>query len=197
MVLISRIFFFLTFFCCCLETNAQKNFSEGYIILLSGDTVYGKVNDHFRAYNNMPKKIKFIGKEGKEEKYLANKIKGYSKGDVSKYISIADLKDHSPFFAKVLIEGPVTLLTTAVEYSGGINTNDVFSLSNKTIYYFLKHLRKKSTHQVSDLQFKADMSNYFSDYPELQQQIINKELRFADMEIIVTKYNQWYISNNK
>jgi hypothetical protein len=196
--------FLLAFFCFSAKTQAQKNFSEGYIILLSGDTVYGKINDHFSAFNSIPKKIKFIGKDTEEKKYLANKLKGYSKGGIANYVSISDL-DRGPFFARILIEGPLTLLTTRVEYSGGIitnninsrgiNTNNVFNSNSNTVFYFLKHVKKKSTHQVSELQFKADMSEYFSDYSELQQQISNRELRFADLEIIVTKYNQWY--NNK
>ena len=46
------------------------------------------------------------------------------------------------------------------------------------------------------MEFKSDLSDYFSDYSELKQQLLNKELRYADLEIIVNKYNKWYLKNN-
>ena len=91
--------------------NAQKNFSEGYIINLNNDTIHGKIKDSKSTFelNRKAIKIHFIDSSGKEESFLATKLKGYSKAGISNYKSLTDLNE-GPFFAKIIIQGPLTML---------------------------------------------------------------------------------------
>ena len=125
---------------------------------------------------------------GKEKKYKANSIKGYSKSGIVNYLSIRDLNE-GPFFAKILVSGTVSLLASIVQT--GASTG-----KGMDARMFLIHSNKSKTHEVFSMEFKSDLSDYFSDYSELKQQILNKELRYADLEIIVNKYNKWYLKNN-
>jgi hypothetical protein len=174
------IAYFFTFLNLCL---AQKNYSEGYIVTLNDDTIFGKIKDVASTFsmNARPIKISFIDREGKKESYKANNIKGYCKSEILKYITITD-QNEGPFFAKVIIVGPVTLL--AVDGVAAKSSN------YPTIYF----LRNKKTHPVSGFDFANDVSDYFKDYEELKELISNKALRFPDLEIIVIKYNKWYLN---
>ena len=183
--------YFFTLFLIILISDycsGQKNFSEGFIISLNGDTLFGKVNDNCNGLNFKPINIKFIGEDGKEKKYKANSIKGYSKSGIVNYLSIRDLNE-GPFFAKILVSGTVSLLASIVQT--GASTG-----KGMDARMFLIHSNKSKTHEVFSMEFKSDLSDYFSDYSELKQQILNKELRYADLEIIVNKYNKWYLKNN-
>ena len=79
-------------------------------------------------------------------------------------------------------------MTQSPDGQGGFTTghstysNDVFYLSNS---------RTSSARRVVQMDFKYQMSNYFSDYDKLKNMILNKELRYRDLEIIVETYNKW------
>ena len=179
-----KIIHFIPFLILMYNTNcfAQKNYSDGYIISLNDDTIYGKIKNSrtFGSYNSRTRSIRFIDKNGKNEKFLASKIKGYSKSGILNFLTITDL-NRGPFFAQILIKGPLTLLSYTIDNKYG-----------GYMILILKHINKKSTQKVEVLDFKNGMANYISDYPELSQKIINKELRYADIEIIVREYNEWY-----
>jgi len=143
-------------------------------------------------------KVWFKESEGKEKKYRADKIKGYSISGILNYVTIRDL-DEGPFFARIIINDNLMLLASSwncgryylgTNYSGPDNKilNDAIRKSR----FFLLHVNKNSTHKINQLFFKEDMTEYFSDYSDLQRMIMNKELRYADIEIIVKKYNEWF-----
>lgn len=182
-----------------LTTFGQKDFYEGYIIALNDDTVYGKIKDKRPAVsmNQKPIKISFIGSNNIQITFLASQLKGYSKGDIKNYVSIRDLNE-GPFFSRVLVKGPLSLLTTQVE-GVAFYKNQPAMLPQRVndSREFLVHKNKKRTIEISMLEFKKQMAEFFADYYELQQSILNKELRYSDLEIIVSRYNDWYLKNRE
>jgi hypothetical protein len=131
----------------------------------------------------MTKKIEFIDSTGKKTTIFPNEINGYSKADVANYLSI-DINNEKDF-AKIVNDGNITLLTYTQQ------TANTFMGPSQYVTYFLYNRLTHKTQRVIQLNFKESMAEYFSDYPELQKMIINKELRYNDLEIIVEKYNKW------
>jgi len=181
-----------------MHCKAQRNFTKGYIISLNDDTLFGYIQDvnPLSKVNTKPIKICFLGDVGVRKTYKASKIKGYCVADNLHYVAIRDLNE-GPFFAKVLMNGKVTLLAMSVNY-GPYKTVDSYSDPAHKLFdeamrksrFFLRHENKISTHEINTLFFKDDMAEYFSDYPELHDKIISKELKYEDLEIIVGKYNE-------
>lgn len=183
---------FLVFACFSISLQAQKNYTEGYIITLNNDTIRGKVKDRFPfRFKLAAKKISFIDSTGIEKDYLPKDIAGYSKADIANYLSI-DMT-FSKEFARIIVDGYITLVsfksegaTSTMNANGGMTFG---SYSNETFYLYDRIT--KITTEVSSIGFKDAMADYFSDFPKLKEMIINKELRYADLEIIVEKYNRW------
>ncbi len=175
---------------------AQKNFSEGYVITAAGDTTYGKINNK-RSGNDKHNQITFVDKEGNVKTFSAKELRGYSRGDVFNYRTIRDIGAED-FFARVLIEGPVTLLgidekeSFLNHYYGTNSRNSLYRSYDSNSRYFLCHINKEGTEELRSISFKSKMAEYFSDYEELKLLIENKELQKEDIEIIVSKYNKWY-----
>ena len=174
----------------------QKNYSEGYIITLENDTVHGKIRDRFGMRLQIaPSKINFIDSNGNTIKYLPKDIKGYSKAGIVDYLTIQD--DFGKNFARLLVDGEIKLLmikkkgtnmTSTPNGQGGFTTGQ--STYSYDAYY-LFNTRTSIAKKVIQLDFKNQMADYFSDYEKLKNMILNKELRYRDLEIIVETYNKW------
>ena len=174
----------------------QKNYSEGYIITLQNDTIHGKIRDRFGIRLQIaPSKINFIDSKGTIIKYLPKDIKGYSKAGIIDYLTIQD--DFGKNFAKLIVDGDVKLLTikksgtrmaSTPNSTGGFTTTQS-SYSNDV--YYLYNTKTSNTTKVYQLDFKNQMTDYFSDYDKLKNMILNKELRYSDLEVIVETYNKW------
>ncbi|NJO69738.1 MAG: hypothetical protein HC830_11055 [Bacteroidetes bacterium] len=76
--------------------------------------------------------------------------------------------------------------------SGLIHSGDSYI---KEEYYLFNVVNKQLT-RVWESNFKTKMADYFSDYAELRNLILNKELRYNDLEIVVAKYNTWKRDQN-
>ena len=167
---------------------SQKNFSDGYIITVENDTVQGKVRDKF-AFSS--RKVDFIDNQGNKCTYHPKDINGYSKSGIIDYMSIQE--DILREFARIVVDGEIRLLkvqktgtTTTSNTTGGTNYN-----SYSQDLFYLYNTRTKLTTRVLKLDFKNFVSDYFSDNIKLKEMILNKELRFGDLEIIVETYNKW------
>ena len=178
-------------------TIAQKNFSEGFIVTLTKDTITGKVKDYFPGRLQFaPKKIAFIDSTGIEKIYLPKDLSGYSKAEIANYLSI-DF-GYGKNFAQVKIDGYITLLSikskgTSTMFipngTGGTTMATGGYYETETFYLYKK---KEITYlEVTKPGFKDWVANFLSDYPELKEMILKKELRYEDIEIIVEKYNKW------
>ena len=176
---------------------AQKNFSEGYIVTLSKDTIIGKVKDYFPArFQFAPKKIAFIDSTGTEIVYLPKDLSGYSKAGIANYLSV-DF-GNGKNFVRIEIDGFITLLSIksmgsstmfAPNGVGGFNTVSGGSYNTETFFLYKKI--DNSYLEVTKMGFKDWVANFVLDYPKLKEMILNKELRYDDIEIIVEMYNKW------
>lgn len=172
--------------------TAMRDYSYGYIITLQNDTIYGRIKDRFPdrgplAYD----KVVLKDKNGDKTKYYPIDIKGYCKGDEEYYLSIQD--GSMKFFAKVIVDGEVKLLrihkrTTLAYPTGGGNVG--YISDSYTTYYLYKTTTGEAT-KVKQRDFYRVMSEYFNDCEPVSQMILNKELCYKDLEIIVEKYNKW------
>lgn len=174
----------------------QKNYSDGYVITLQNDTLHGKIRDRFLIrFQLAPNIIKYMDNNKIITKYKPKEIKGYSKAGLVNYMTIQD--DFNKNFARILINGEIKLLTIrksgsySNSSSNGIGGTDTSYDSYSKDLYFLYNSLTSQTTKVYQIDFKNQMTNYFSDYEELKILINNKELRYSDLEIIVEKYNQW------
>ncbi len=176
---------------------AQKNFSEGYIVTLGKDTIIGKVKDYFPArFQIAPKKIAFIDSAGAEIVYLPKDLSGYSKAGIANYLSV-DF-GYGKNFVRIEIDGFITLLSIKSKGSstmftpygaGGFNTVSGGSYNTETFFLYKKI--DNSYLEVTKMGFKDWVANFVLDYPKLKEMILNKELRYDDIEIIVEMYNKW------
>lgn len=191
-----KLGFTFLFFSIFTISFGQKNYSEGYIITLQNDTIHGKIRDRFGMRLEIaPSKINFIDSTGTIVKYLPKDIKGYSKAGIIDYLTIQD--NFGKNFGKLIVDGDVKLLTikksgtrmaSNPNATGGFTT--IQSRYSNDVYY-LYNTKTSNTTTVYQLFFKNRMADYFSDYDKLKTMILNKELRYRDLEVIVATYNKW------
>ena len=178
-------------------TVAQKCFSEGYIITLKNDTIRGKVKDYFPArFSLAPRKIAFIDSTGVEKVYMPRDLSGYSKADIANYLSVN--LGNGKNFASIEIDGYITLLSLKSKGTstmfvpngvGGMNTVSGGSYNTEIFYLYKK--QDGTFLEVTKMGFRDWVANFLADDTKLKEMIINKELRYDDIEIIVKMYNQW------
>jgi hypothetical protein len=178
-------------------TAAQKSFSEGYIVTLKNDTIKGKVKDYYPArFSFAPKKISFIDSSGIEKVYMPKDLSGYSKADMANYLSV-DV-GNGKNFVKVEIDGFITLLSikgrgTSTMFvpggTGGMHPVSGGTYETETFYLYKK--QDSAFLEVTKMGFKEWVANFVADYTKLKEMILNKELRYEDIEIIVKMYNKW------
>jgi hypothetical protein len=175
----------LTFLLLGLEMQAQV-FLPGKLITTDGDTLVGLVSEQggvtwgYKESKNSAEHIytrrQVVGFERRDEKYEEYEV------EVLRGKFPERVKD----FLLVVEEGQVRLL----RYDGkGIHNSD------HVCYY----LHEKGMHMplrinVDEGNFKVQMRQYFSDYPELAARIKSKELKYENVQEIVTTYNTWYAS---
>ncbi|MRI01228.1 hypothetical protein GH721_11865 [Kriegella sp. EG-1] len=181
------------------ESIAQNGFQEGYVVTKTNDTLYGVVRDRkLGAFAKLYKKIKFKGKKGKS-RYAAKDLIAYKNGDITfeimkttrtgqffnQQLQLSDSGDYE--FFKVIHKGNVSYYMLEFEDadSGHIDGNAYFKKENEDILIRINQ-------GVFGLKRKK-LARYFSDYPELSQRILNKQLN-SPLEI-VRFYNTWKIDN--
>ncbi|MEO9894223.1 hypothetical protein [Aurantibacter sp.] len=181
------------------ENISQNGFQEGYVVTKTNDTLYGVVRDRkLGAFAKLYKKIKFKGKKGKT-KYAAKDLFAYKNGDVTfeimkitrtgqffnQQLQLSDSGDYE--FFKVIHKGNLSYYMLEFEDadSGHIDGNAYFKKENEDVLI-------RVNQGVFGLKRKK-LARYFSDYPELSQRILNKQLN-SPLEI-VRFYNTWKINN--
>lgn len=178
-------------------TAAQKSFSDGYIVTLKNDTIKGKIKDYFPTrFSFAPKKLAFIDSSGVEKVYMPKDLSGYSKAGLANYLSV-DLGNGKNFI-KIEIDGFISLLSikgkgtsTMFVPNGAGGTSMVSGGSYETETFYLYKKQDSTFLEVSKMGFKEWVANFLADYTKLKDMILNKELRYDDIEIIVKMYNNW------
>lgn len=170
------------------KLNSQ-NYEQGYIVLNTKDTLYGKIKD--RDDNDLYKKIKFINALGKKRKYSAYDILAYKKGIYEYESKWYNAKNEllniyyyeregygEKVFLKVLESGRLSCYVK--EFIDCDDAIDAFELFQKEG----EHNYIRATQGIFGLK-KKKLANYFWDCPLLVKKINERLLRYP---IDVVKY---------
>lgn len=170
--------------------SAQFNFTEGYVITWHNDTIHGKIREISIIFKGVFVELK--DKQSTIINFTPKDIKKYSKSGIIDYmlIEIGWNKE----FARVIKDGEIKLLliktprtnTQAEEFDPKHFGNDYYYDQ-----YYLYNTANSRLTTVYKGEFRNDMADYFGDDPELSEMILNEELSYPELEIIVEKYNNW------
>lgn len=159
-------------------------FLPGKLITADGDTLVGLVAEQggitwsYRAAKNEPVSIytrrQVVGFERQDEKYEEHLV------EVLRGKFPERVKD----FLLVVEEGQVRLL----RYDGV----GIFGSDHVGYYLHEKGMGMPLRVNLDDHNFKVQMYQYFSDYPELANRIKSKELQYDKIQEIVQIFNAWY-----
>lgn len=173
-------------------SNAQ--YIDGFVITSDGDTINGTLKN--LGITTSCSKVKFYYDNGEKGKFKVGNLKGYQRGNEAYVVRMRErplsLTRPMKSFMKVLDHGKVNLY----EYNYTVNSGGYMGAggvmvgsysSNRTDYYL-----EKSSGQLMLVRtgnFKKEMSNYFKNNKDLSASILEKELRYNDIEEIVRIYN--------
>lgn len=171
--------------CFPLLLSAQIGWVKGYVVTNSQDTLHGKI-----LYTTLGQRsAKCVFKEdGYDDKvkYKPFTIKGYY---VKEQYFISRVFDIHPsltyglgVFMRLVNEGesPVTILdyrNTDFEYG----FNQIFLVK-----------KGEPSHEIDPMRFRKTTAPFFSDYPELHDDILAGKYKRRDLQLIVKRYNNWY-----
>lgn len=159
-------------------------FLPGKLITTDGDTLVGLVAEQggitwsYKETKNSPERIytrrQVLGFERKDEKYEEHEV------EVLRGKFPERVKD----FLLVVEEGQVRLL----RYDG----KGIFGSDHTCYYLHEQEMLNPLRVNTDPANFKTQMKQYFSDYPELVAKIKSKELGYDQLQSIVQLYNSWY-----
>lgn len=179
--------------------QAHQSEADGYIVLTNGDTLHGAVEyiDENSVHRDFYKKIRFTDGSGKQKKYKRKDVAAFRSGN-SDYQSFwlsessdgafslnirydIELQKGDQYFLKVIHRGALSHFELEWFEQGEslLMSMDLFKKEHD------RHL-VRSTQGVLGLKRKA-LRNYFSDCPELAEQIDRKLLKRPDE--VVAFYN--------
>jgi hypothetical protein len=183
----------------------QDGFFAGHIITNDNDTVFGEIKNKHVKFGDSGQLIKFKEANKKDAIYSPYDISEYRIYARGKYVTVDT--PHGKGFGKIEVEGQLRLVYVEI-YNSGKGGGQSFQRTNMSgeIITFggtqgnssISYRRHKifrdgeEVFYVGKSTFKGRTANFFSDYPELQQEIIKKKLKYSDMKTIVKKYNAWY-----
>lgn len=182
------------------QGKAQKIYTPGHVILNSGDTLQGEIQDRNFSKDKLYKKIKFKNNKGKITRYSPYDISGYKVGD-TEFESLW-YKEYNEFFIfhyanrygfgnkiflRVLERGYLTCYF--LEYidadTGYLNGFELFKREGED--YFAR-----ATQGIFGLK-KKKLSEYFKDCPLLTEKIESEEIT-KPLEV-VDFYNNFCVNN--
>jgi hypothetical protein len=178
-----RNFIVLIFLLLGLGLQAQV-FLPGKLITIDGDTLVGLVAEQGGitwSFKESPK--------GAERIYTRRQVVGFERKD-EKYeehtfeVLRAKFPERVKDFLLVVEEGQVRLL----RYDG----KGLFGSDHVGYYIHENGMLTPLRVNLDDANFKVQMRQYFSDFPELASRIKAKELKYENIQEIVQIYNSWY-----
>jgi len=184
-----------------LEVWAQHGFESGYIVTIQHDTIKGTIKDRSASgMEDIYRKIRFYGPDGRHKKYGPEKIRAYAKGHqlfvsmwyatyqqnlIQRHYSV--LGKGKQLFFRVIHSGYLSYYHQ--EYiDGEFDDIDFIPFYKRQDEATLVRV----TQGILGLK-KKRLAEFFKDCPELLEKIENKELR--DPIEIAIFYNQWYEKN--
>jgi hypothetical protein len=161
---------------------------------LAGEPAYIKLQTGVKYFDSSNKKIMLKPGDAKEISFTFNgqNIRMLSVDDDLELRSI--FSSQEKVFLKLEIDGAVKLFTSyTTQHTAGMYNGMTGSMSPGTTYNVEKFVLKKRNGPLKrprGIVFRKDMSEFFSDCPELVEQIQNKDLRKGDLELMVMEYNK-------
>ncbi len=173
----------LIFLLLALGLEAQV-FLPGKLVTTDGDTLVGLVAEQggitwsYKESKNAPERIysrrQVLAFERKDEKYEEHEVE----------VLRANFPERVKDFLLVVEEGQVRLL----RYDG----KGLFGSDHVGYYLHEKGMVMPLRVNKDEANFKVQMRQYFSDFPELADRIKHKELMYANIQEIVQMYNAWF-----
>lgn len=202
--------FAVVFLLCCIVAIANAKKIPGEIVLNNDETVsvtflipFGFLSST-PTYTKLQTRVRYIDKSDRRVVLKPGDAKEISftwKGQRIRMISVHDdlglqslFSSQQNVFLKLEIDGEMRLFTSYfVQTSPGMY-NGSMGMSTGGSYYNVEKfvLQKKGgpLKQPRSLSFRKDMSEYFSDCPELVERIQKRDLRRGDLELMVMEYNK-------
>jgi hypothetical protein len=177
--------------------NNDQAISVTFIVpfgFLGGEPAYIKLQTGVKYIDSSNKKVMLRPGDAKEISFSINgqNIRMLSVDDDLELQSI--FSSQEKVFLKLEIDGAVKLFTSyTTQSSPGMYNGTTGSMSAGTTYNVEKFVLKKrngSLMRPRGIAFRKDMSEFFSDCPELVEQIQNRNLRKGDLELMVMEYNK-------
>lgn len=204
MQIIRYLFFLIAIICVssCRTLSIPNNQPLDNIVLVTGDTLYGKV-DYFQeqyVLSEFYRKIRFIDTNGRKRRFKRKKVRSYSvdgynyesfmldeETDIFRNGRFLDSKYYIDpngvqHFLKVRTKGKLSHYELEwIDY----DNNDLESsdLIRKTEDKFFIH-----TENVRSRVARKAVSNYLSDCPDIQQKIVQKDFEYVFQ--VVDFYNE-------
>lgn len=161
-----------------LDFVSQTPALKDYVVPVSGDTIFGIVND--RAFDKV-----LISDSG--EKFMIEKenVKGYRMRN--RTFVLMDKQDLPQFgdkkvFVELLLDGKAKLYVHSVANNASIN------LGASGLYYMV--YKDKELHFIEPEKASQLLSGIFADNAELQKKILEKEYTLQSIYLIVKYYNE-------
>jgi len=173
--------------------QVTENYLEGYVVLLNGDTLRGKVMDRdVSAFGGLLKKIRFKPHKGWKKRYKPGEIKAYHRGE-DNFLSIW-LSSESRFFRQDFYSRPGQgeQVFIKIMHQGSIDLYhwEYTDEDNSTVD-FIPLLKKpeaaemvRATQGILGLKRKR-LAEYFSDCPRLSSALLNKEITTVNEVIMI------------
>jgi hypothetical protein len=190
--------------------NVDAKKIPGKIVLNNGETIdvtflipFGFLNSQ-PTYTKLQMRARYVDRSGKKVVIKPDDAKEISfnfKGQNIRMISVNDdlglqsiFSSQQRAFLKLEIDGALRLFTYYfTQNSPGMYNSATGTMSGGTYYNVDKFVLQKKNgplKQPRGISFRKDMSEYFSDCPELVERIQKRDLRKGDLEIMVMEYNK-------
>lgn len=182
----------------------QQTYTEGYVLLETGDTLRGKIKDNVETDGDPSlQKIRFVDANGQKQKIDAKQAKEYRKNGFPPYRRILTNRGNKKF-ARVVEEGDIILYKYFREKGGGgsgfasvgsatFGSRDVVSAgrrpSTDVEYYIQWKGDKEPLLMVPNSGFKRIMSKFFERVPDIKIRIENEMVVRMNLEETVHEYN--------
>ena len=162
--------------------SQNEKYVDGYVVTISGDTIFGKIKKSNKE--SSCNKFKFIDSKEEKVKFKNTDVFAYKRGNdlfFKKSYERPFVFGKMEGYMKLIIDGAVKL------FMFNYVSQDMNGVSWGQDYY----LEKEGTHiLVYKMRFKKSMNTCFSDNKDLVSRIENDELKYLDLEEIVSIYNK-------
>ena len=179
-------------------TFSQRNYLQGYVVSLNGDTVRGQID--YRGWETNPNRIEFKTSNNEIKSYTPIEIKGFgTQGDI--YES-AIVKTEIGEFADLIFKNDTTFLRTIFWGSKSLyfykeknQGRERFYIKDNSTYELLlyKTYVKEQTEgglnvQVENKKYIGQLSLYLADCPGMQKKLSQLSYRKSSIEKLFLSY---------